>query len=429
VANHPVLSIQEARSECPASLNAAKAGEQTYRQRLANLNVQPTPPETILPKSERIEQRQKDYDKRNQETHAARLKDFPIAGYYSFLTGKEVGTRNRRFKQTAGGHCVIEATGPDTFKLECEDKKRRHFNGTAKRTEKGLVSTFSDGKTVIFHVQGDGKHLSGMLDGHTIGLRRIGSFSPAQFQKVIAALPFTGRYNLTVSRGSQSLDLKCDVVRDTAYIPQQFKATCYRDDGTTHVSQVVPNIDHPVSLSFQSWTPALPRIDGAGLISIEFALDTTSANAIPPTWNGTARNGFTASITRGDPAAPLSFGTPLERLPGMNQSLAQTARHKGVLTLEQLANLDDAAANRLGIGWLMRRDQAREYLGQESKSVKNSPGPSRAAPRKVDAGKRDRRPTTTDDRRERLLKRLEEQAAAGNERAQRQLERMLRGER
>ena len=56
------------------------------------------------------------------------------------------------------------------------------------------------------------------------------------------------------------------------------------------------------------------------------------------------------------------IGTPLEQWPQITKSQCKEAAYFGVRTVENLAEVNDAAIQRMGMGWMELRKKARDYL-------------------------------------------------------------------
>lgn len=61
-------------------------------------------------------------------------------------------------------------------------------------------------------------------------------------------------------------------------------------------------------------------------------------------------------------SAGAVVGTPLEQWPVMNRALVKEAQYYNIQTVEQLAEISDANAQKLGMGWIEYRRKARAYL-------------------------------------------------------------------
>lgn len=55
-------------------------------------------------------------------------------------------------------------------------------------------------------------------------------------------------------------------------------------------------------------------------------------------------------------------GTPIEEWPRLNKAQVRELKYFDVRTVEDIANLSDAAGQRIGIGWTQLRDTARAFL-------------------------------------------------------------------
>ena len=56
------------------------------------------------------------------------------------------------------------------------------------------------------------------------------------------------------------------------------------------------------------------------------------------------------------------IGTPLAQWPQITKSQCKEAEYFGVRTVENLAEVNDAALQRMGMGWMELRKKARDYL-------------------------------------------------------------------
>ncbi len=56
------------------------------------------------------------------------------------------------------------------------------------------------------------------------------------------------------------------------------------------------------------------------------------------------------------------IGTPLEQWPQITKSQCKEAAYFGVKTVENLSEVNDAACQRMGMGWIELRKKARDYL-------------------------------------------------------------------
>jgi hypothetical protein len=56
------------------------------------------------------------------------------------------------------------------------------------------------------------------------------------------------------------------------------------------------------------------------------------------------------------------IGTPLSQWPQVTKSQCKEAEYFGIRTVENLAEVNDAALQRIGIGWMELRKKARDYL-------------------------------------------------------------------
>jgi hypothetical protein len=81
---------------------------------------------------------------------------------------------------------------------------------------------------------------------------------------------------------------------------------------------------------------------------------------------------------------PEIVGTPLMEVPGIDKDKAMQLKLKGVRTAEELAALDDAACNAVGMGTLTFRKIAR-LLIQTKKLEAEAEMPRRGRPPKSDA--------------------------------------------
>jgi hypothetical protein len=81
---------------------------------------------------------------------------------------------------------------------------------------------------------------------------------------------------------------------------------------------------------------------------------------------------------------PEIVGTPLMEVPGIDKDKAMQLKLKGVRTAEELAALDDAACNAVGMGTLTFRKIARLLL-QTKKLEAEAEMPRRGRPPKTDA--------------------------------------------
>ena len=65
--------------------------------------------------------------------------------------------------------------------------------------------------------------------------------------------------------------------------------------------------------------------------------------------------------------APVAKGVPLIMLDGMTKRKAQPFQRDGISTIEQFADLSDAACSSLGAGIVDWRNKARNHLKQDKK--------------------------------------------------------------
>lgn len=88
----------------------------------------------------------------------------------------------------------------------------------------------------------------------------------------------------------------------------------------------------------------------------------------------TVREVVTTDHRRRFPGAYLAFkqnqdqdaasGTPLVQWPLLSRAQAEEARYFGVRTVEQLSEVSDVNLQKLGAGWMVLRQQARDWLGK-----------------------------------------------------------------
>jgi hypothetical protein len=82
---------------------------------------------------------------------------------------------------------------------------------------------------------------------------------------------------------------------------------------------------------------------------------------------------------------PEIVGTPLMEVPGMVKDKAMQLKLKGVRTAEELAALDDAACNAVGMGTLTFRKIARLLIQSKKLEAEAEMMPRRGRPPKTDA--------------------------------------------
>jgi hypothetical protein len=379
-AGHPLLRVRQPRTDCPGTLESAEAIERERGQKLASLGIQQIPESVELPRSEWRARQQREYEQRRKSEMSARLDAFPIVGQYGLMARKEVGTRNLRTKQIGNARCSISAASKTEFSILCKHR-RREFSGTAVRKEDALLVTWSSGEQVLYRVNSGGKGLFGKPVGAPIQrgyfetLHRKGTYSTAEIAEMVAKLPITGRYDLELSHGGATKTLYCNVERDGRSTPNRFPIMCYNKNGTAHDGEGTADGRDPLSLWFASWDPGKLEVGGQWVRNLRFPIDANRPDAELPSLEGAADNGVSARLVRADPTAPLPFGAPLEALPEIKEGQAQSARAKGIVSLEQLAALGDEEANALGVGWIWRRDLARTYLKNGGDGGKVEPGP------------------------------------------------------
>lgn len=386
---HPVLRIGDARTDCPATLDAVEATRRERSVQLASLGVQQIPASVALPRSALWQRDLAESQDRYRAALKKRLAAFAFEGYFSVSSAREVGTRNARMKYGDGGHCVIEATGDASYELACGDR-RRSYSGLARLTEDGLAIDWSDGSSAVYTPTENGKALHATLRGASHFLRRVGPDTPDQFARRVAALVLDGRYALALNRGDHRLELTCEVARDSRTVPHSFGFTCYTDDGDRYVGQGQPQIQEPMALRLTHWSPKAPSLGGARIAPLEFPLADLAPGVPAEGWAGSAEQGLGARLVPLDPAASLAFGTPIEALAGMRPGSAATARAQGIRTVEQLAAIDEAEARRMGMGWLQLRDDARASMGAADGGTE----PTAAVPRESPRGTREGRSST-----------------------------------
>jgi hypothetical protein len=82
---------------------------------------------------------------------------------------------------------------------------------------------------------------------------------------------------------------------------------------------------------------------------------------------------------------PEIVGTPLMEVPGVNKDVALQMKLKGVRTAEELAALDDAACNAVGMGTLTFRKIARLLLQTKKLEAEAEMMPRRGRPPKTES--------------------------------------------
>ena len=122
---------------------------------------------------------------------------FPVTGYFSVSSAREVGSRNRRMEYGDAGHCLIVETSEDAFELSCEQRRRKPYGGIAKRGTEGLVINWSDGTEAVYNPDTNGTSLNAQIGDRVHFLRRIAPFGPNRLAEIASALPFEGRHRLT----------------------------------------------------------------------------------------------------------------------------------------------------------------------------------------------------------------------------------------
>lgn len=440
-AGHPILRMHGARTACPANADVAEAEQREHIRSLAGLGVEQIPESVRLPTSALREREVRDHAERYKAQLSGRLDRFPIEGYFSVSSSRDVGTRNVRMQYGDAGHCSLAETGKDTFSLKCASRRGKPFGGTARREPDGLVIAWSDGTEAKYSPSSDGTTLQAMINDTSHFLRRIGPFGPERLAELASEVPFEGRYRLEVRDAAGLLEFDCGVERQIRAVPNSFQLTCYTEDGAAYRAVGHPTLQDPVVLRIGQWSPQRPSMGQSSLPDLDFPLE-PALEGVPATgWEGGDGAQTRAQIIIGDPSADYGFGTPLEKLPDLSSGRAATARAHDVRTIEQLAALSDADADRIGIGWIHYRNEAKAYLGGEpdkgsDRIAKGSDRPNAGSPNpqvlERSGGANDRlalmadRISAMDERsRSQMLKRLGALANRGHEESV-QLEKLVR---
>jgi hypothetical protein len=366
-AAHPLLAVQDGRTNCPATLEEARSLEWDYKRRLAALGIAQVPASVALPRSQWLAEQQRKFEERRRARKAELLAAFPIAGHYAFSSSR---LRGLRTEQLVNAQCEIRALGTSHFRVLCKDRQQT-FTGTAAIEDDGLVVAWSPDLKVVYNASPDFRTmLSGVpVDdpggGYGEVLNRLGTYSIDQVAGMVAAFAFVGKYDLELTRQGATSTLHCTVKRNAQYRPNSFPTVCLTADGRSFQGDGIPDHRDPLTLRFNSWFPGrLPIGDNHTISGLHFPLNLDGSNeAAVPMLIGAAEKGVLARFVRADarPAA-LSFGTPLEELREFNQKEIGLARSRGIISIEQLAELSDDKAADLGVGWVLRRDLARRYL-------------------------------------------------------------------
>ncbi len=366
-AAHPLLLLGEPRTECPATLEAAHQAESQYVAKLEQLQqtVAMIPASTILPRHESQIERQQAADsefERQQEVRAA-MSSFEFGGDYRLALA--MGDQER------SGTCSITVKSPVQIVFSCIiDGTNVSAEGIAAGGE--LIVTWPAGvfespiNTNLFvdldyREQQGGDALAvkggdGSVSGHLIRSAGLKAFS-------LDALP--GTYAFEMSIGGVSRTGACTVKRKEFFKdPPRYSFVWQTDDGARYESEAQFRGDDMSTLWLAGWSPGWFTVNGTDILDLHLKAEDGGQSSV---LRGNANDGATAVLTRIDPAVVAGkFGTPLEDLPELSRGkYAQAARARGVDSLEELAVLSDEQAQAIGMGWVWRRDLAREYLARQ----------------------------------------------------------------
>lgn len=389
--DHPILLINEPRTSCPATMDEASRIDAAYKANLEGLRAEipQISPTVSLPTPswqteafERIEREGRQRAAERQELESALRSHFRNSRLeLNFATGDD----------EFAGICSSVPQGADNYLWGCRAEGEL-------RTGQVSIGGYPMRLSLQWHnrplrqrylrFEPDPLFAAGE---EVLGLVRSGDESPGEGRIVridsldsLRSLSISGEYDAEFSGPSSRVSGRCRISKMDDERSQVYPMTCSTDDNRTHEGTARISSDRLSGLSILlDWQMRIEdRVVGAVELAIDPAREIVSTESVA--FLGYSYNGVGVQLVKTGPIDQPSSdyspvveraGTPLEELPELARgSYAEWAHHKGVTSLEQLAALSDAEAQAIGVGWVWRRDLAREYLATHGSTAARAGG-------------------------------------------------------
>jgi hypothetical protein len=387
---HPLLKVGEPRTDCPATIEEARQIAERHGSAITRLSAQvPETPHTVALRSEWHQQRQTDYEARNEAELVRKLASFPIEGAFSSSLATNFSAGSLNLPKPAWSEvseCIAKRIDQTSVRFDCT---WRSATGRRRRSAWGFPQTYTAtgtfaGSRLVVRWRPDlnlsytvgscgsqpclqGQDAEGPIRRDTVSgtLMRESDLGTEAFAELISGIRIEGHYDLALSVDGTTTTLPCRIERDVQAHPHRFPTTCFAADGQAFKGFGNPDrstmqIDWPNFFALR--TPL--RVNDRNVTHLRIRIDRTltgSAGALA--LEGYGENGVSARLARADARSSYGFGTPLEELPELKRGkYAATLQAKGITSLETFAALSDEDAKTLGAGWLWRRDLARQFI-------------------------------------------------------------------